>query len=321
MLMAVCHSEKGWNRVEDLASLSELRAETGNVLWAEADVGTLTDQDVALIAEEFSLHELAVEDAIHMRQRPKFETYDGHLFAVFHELVEEDGQFEARQIACFIGDRYVLVLHEGAQRILEVAKERFRRDERPLDSPSFLVYTILDSVVDDYQAKADIVEAQIEELEELVLETPHVSVQKQLYSIKQRLARLRRYVYPGGRLLDRVLDPVYKQPFSDDTRRLFGDVHDHLLRMTDQIRNTEELADAVLDLVRNEQATSLNEINKKLAAWAAIFGVGTLIAGIYGMNFALIPREQTLYGFWFAIGLMAFVSVTLYFFFKRRGWL
>src|SRR5688500_11271259 len=104
MLMAVCHSQEGWNRVEDLASLSDLRSRTGNVLWEEADVKSLTEQEVALIAEEYGLDDLAGEDAIHMRQRPKFETYEGHLFAVFHELIEENEQFEARQIACFIGE-------------------------------------------------------------------------------------------------------------------------------------------------------------------------------------------------------------------------
>ena len=321
MLMAVCHSSDGWSKVGDLASLSDLRTTTGNVLWAEADVKSLDTGEMELIAAEFGLHELAVEDAIHTRQRPKFETYDGHLFAVFHELVEENDQFEAKQIACFIGDRYVLVLHEGAQRALEMSKERFRRDDRPLDNPAFLVYTMLDTVVDDYQTKADEVEAEIEELEELVLGTPHVPVQRQLYSVKQRLARLRRYVLPGARLLDRVLDPNHEQPFSAETRQLFRDVHDHLLRMTDQIKNTDELTDAVLDLVRNEQAIALNEVNKRLAAWAAIFGVGTLIAGVYGMNFALVPREGTLGGFWFAVALMVSTSVVLYFFFKRRGWL
>jgi magnesium transporter len=320
--MAVCHtSEGGWTRVDDLQSLSDLRASAGHVLWAEADVTTLDEEDIRLIAEEFDLHELAVEDAIHTRQRPKYETYDGHLFAVFHELVEEDRQFEARQIACFIGERYVLVLHEGAQRVLEMAKERFRRDDRTMDSPSYLVYTMLDSVVDDYQNKADAVEAEVEELEEVVLAAPDAQVQRQIYSIKQRLARLRRYVLPGERLLNRVLDPAHEQQFSEETRRLFTDVHDHLLRMTDQVRNSDDLAAAMLDLVRGEQGNALNEVNKRLAAWAAIFGAGTLIAGIYGMNFALVPEDQTLFGFWFAVGLMVLTSLLLYFNFKRRDWL
>lgn len=321
MLMAVCHtSEGGWTRVQDLKSLSDLKASAGHVLWAEADVTTLDEDEIRLIAEEFDLHELAVEDAVHTRQRPKFETYEGHLFAVFHELMEEDGQFEARQIACFIGERYVLVLHEGAQRILEIAKERFRSAERTLDSPAYLVYTMLDAVVDDYQLKADGVESEVEELEELVLTAPDIPVQRQLYSIKQRVARLRRYVLPGERLLSRVLDPAHEQPFSEETRRLFTDVHDHLLRMTDQVRNADDLTDAMLDLVRSEQANALNEVNKKLAAWAAIFGAGTLIAGIYGMNFDRMPELDWPLGYPFALGLMAVAMVVAIAWFRRNDW-
>ena len=321
MLMAVCHSSKtGWTRVEDLDSLSDLRVQAGNVLWAEADVSTLTEKEIDVIAEEFGLHQLAVEDAVHTRQRPKIETYDDHLFAVFHQVDEEEDQFEARQIACFIGQRYVLVLHEKADRILEIAKDRFREQGRPMDSPALLLHTMLDTVVDDYQQKADELEGKVEDLEEIVLEKPDAPVQRQLYSLKQRVARLRRYVLPATRLLEWMLGPGAK-PFPIEDDKLFRDIHDHLLRMADQIRNIDELDQAVLDLVRNEQAQSLNEVQKRLAAWAAIFGVGTLIAGIYGMNFALVPRDQTLMGFWFALALMFVASAGLYVYFRRRGWL
>ncbi len=322
MLMAVYHSEAtGWTKVEDLDQLSELRAQAGNVLWAEADVASLTDGDVKTIADEFELHELAVEDAIHTRQRPKFEAYEGHLFGVFHQLDEEDGQFEARQIACFIGERWVVALHDGATRVLDIAKKRFASDRRSFESPSFLVHTMVDVVVDDYQVKADALEAEIEEMEEIVLATPSAPVQRQLYSIKQRVARLRRYVVPGTRALERLLDPAHGRPFSEETTQLFRDVHDHLMRMTDQIKNVDDLSDAVLDLVRGEQANTLNETTRKLTAWAAIFAIDTLIAGIYGMNFSLVPPTGSRLGFWFALALTVVISVGLYAFFKNKKWL
>ncbi|HYI46122.1 MAG TPA: magnesium transporter CorA family protein [Actinomycetota bacterium] len=321
MLMAVCHSSQtGWTEVEELERLSDLRAQAGNVLWAEADVASLTPEDIETIAEEFGLHPLAVEDAINTRQRPKVESYEGHLFIVFHQLDEVDGQLEACQIACFIGDRYVLALHDHADRLLENAKKRFSEEGARLDSPAFLVYTMLDVVVDDYQEKADSLELETEELEELVLASPTAPIQRQLYSTKQRIARLRRYVMPGSRLLEWLLAPSHSL-FSEDSSERFRDIHDHLLRMVDQIRNIDELTDAILNLVRSEQANALNDVNKRLAAWAAIFGVGTFIAGVYGMNFTLVPRDQTLFGFWFAIALMALSSGGLYAYFKRRGWL
>jgi magnesium transporter len=322
MLLAACHSQSnGWTKVDDLSQLSDLREEAGNLLWAEADVADLSDDAVAMIAEEFSLPELAVEDAINPRQRPKVEPYGRVLFIVLHQLDEVDGQLEATQIAAFVGPQFVLTVHAGAGRTLKEAKTRWEENPPEASHESLLLHTLLDVAVDDYQSIADRLESEMEDLEEIVLEKPDAPVQRQLYSLKQRVARLRRYVLPGARILDWVVDPDTRKPFSTETAELFRDVHDHLLRITDQIRNVDELAQAVLDLTQAAQAQRLNEQNRRLAAWAAIFAVDTLIAGIYGMNFELVPEDQELFGFWFAVVLMTVISVGLYAFFKKREWL
>ena len=324
MLTAICHSAKsGWVEVNDLSRLSDLRGESGNVLWAESDVAHLDDKETELIAEEFDLHELAVEDALNTRQRPKLESYENNQFIVFHQLDEEDGQLEATQIACFVGERYLLTIHAGAHRTIDSAKARWRRDigADDLDQPELLLHTLFDVVVDEYQDIADALEADMEELEEIALDTPTARIQRQLYSMKQKLARFRRYVLPASRLLDVSVHPDLQHHLPEETQRLFRDIHDHLLRMTDQIRNIDDLAQAVLDLTQSEQGAQLSQVNKRLSAWAAIFAVETLIAGIYGMNFRLVPADQTLYGFWFAIGLMVVSGVLLFWYFKRRGWI
>lgn len=323
MLMAVCHSaDTGWTKIDDLSKLSDLRAETGNVLWAEADLAHLDPSDVEVIGEEFGLDELAVEDALNTRQRPKLESYESHQFVVFHQLDESDGQLEATQIACFVGPRYLLTLHAGAERTIEAAKQRWRAepDRAALQDPERLLHTLFDVVVDEYQLIADRLEDDMEELEEIALDTPRAPIQRQLYSMKQKVARFRRYVIPAARIvaLDFESDPGEA---ADETRRLFRDIHDHLIRMTEQIRNIDDLSEAVLQLTRSEQATALSEVNKRLSAWAAIFAVGTLIAGVYGMNFVLVPKDQTLFGFWFALGLMVVSGIVLYWYFKRREWL
>jgi magnesium transporter len=321
MLLAVCHSaEKGWTDVEDLSRVSDLRADRNNLVLAEADISRLTEDDVHLIAEEFGLHELAVEDAVHTRQRPKLESYQTHLFIVMHQLDEHNGQLEAVQISCFVGDRYVLTLHAGADRTLEEVKRRWKSAHERND-PSHLVHTLIDVVVDDYQAIADRLENEIEELEETTLTLPDAPIQRQLYSLKQRLARLRRYALPAARLLDWALDPSAEKPFSPQTAALFNDVRDHLLRIADQIRNIDDLSQAVLDLTRSEQAASLNEVTRKLSAWAAIFAVETVIGGVYGMNFVLVPFDGQVEGFWFAVGLMLIAGIGLYVYFKRRDWI
>jgi magnesium transporter len=321
MLMAICHSAAGgWTKVDDLDQLSELRNETGNVLWAEADVENLTHEDVDLIAEEFGLHPLAVEDAMSTRQRPKIESYEGHNFVVFHQLDEEAGQLEASQIACFVGERYVLTIHSGGARTIEAAKKRWgERDQT--EHSSVLLHTLFDVVVDEYQNIADELEQTIEDLEEIALETPRAGLQQQLYRVKQKTSRMRRYVLPMTRLLEWTEDPMGDAHVAEENVPLFRDVHDHLLRITDQVRNIDDLAQAVIDLTQSEQSNLLNEVSKKLSGYAAIFGVLTLIAGIYGMNFKLVPRDQTLYGFWIAIAMMVAAGAGMYFYFKKKDWL
>lgn len=323
MLTAACHSDaSGWAEIEDLSSLSDIRAEPGALVWAEADFATLDDEDVALIAEEFDLHPLAVEDAMKPRQRPKLERYEDHLFMVVHQLDEEDDQLEARQLACFIGRRYLLIVHQDATRMIDEAKQRWRaRPKEAVKGVPFLVHALLDALVDDYQQIADRLELEVEELEEISLMRPEVSVDRQLYSLKQQLARMRRYALPVSRELDWIVNGQARELLPKEITEYFRDVHDHLLRITEQVRNVDDLSQAVLDLQRAEQADALNQINKKLSGWAAIFAVGTLIAGVYGMNFALVPADGSLFGFWFAVILMVVSSIGLYFYFRRKGWL
>lgn len=322
MLMAICHpAHGGWTKVEDLDRLSDLRKESGNVLWAEADVSNLTEEDIHVIAEEFGLHTLAVEDAISTRQRPKIESYEGHRFVVFHQLDEVDGQLEAAQIACFVGDRYVLTIHAGAQRTIETAKKRWRELSSETEHSSTLLHTLFDVVVDEYQVITDKLEQHIEDLEEIALETPTAPLQRQLYAVKQKLSRMRRYVLPATRLLEWIQDPNRAENISDESRPLFRDVHDHLLRIADQVRNIDDLSQAVLDLTRGEQSTLLNQVSKRLSGYAAIFAVLTLIAGIYGMNFKLVPRGDTYFGFWFAVALMLVSGTAMYAYFKKKNWL
>ena len=325
MLMAVCHSQTGtgWAEVVNLDDLSELRKMAGNLLWAEADVKDLTPEDISTIAEEFGLHPLAVEDAVSFRQRPKVEPYADHLFMVVHQLDQIEGQFEAAQLACFIGERYIVTVHHGARRTIDEAKTRWSKGDIPgSEGPSQLVHTLLDVIVDEYQDHADDLEAEVEELEETILTSPTAPIQRQLYSVKQRIARLRRYALPVTRVLDAFVTADESRGVLPDIQEPhFRDIKDHTIRIAEQVKNVDDLSQAVLDLARSEQAAALNENSRKLSAWAAIFAVATLIAGIYGMNFRLVPEDGTLFGFWFAVGLMGLVSAVLYLYFKKRRWL
>jgi magnesium transporter len=323
MLTAIALSEEdGWVEVDDLDKMSELIKTPGMLLWADADIATLTSHDIAVIAEEFGLAALAVEDALHPRQRPKLEAYETHLFAVVHQLDTIDDQLEASQISCFIGRRFILTLHAGGSRSLDETRARCIRSKKLADQGvSFFTHALMDVIVDDYQAIADKLEEDIEELEDTALKDPNAPLQSELYALKQKLARLRRYVLPGERVLAIVLEPDRFNLITKRTGELFRDVHDHSLRIIDQIRNVDDLVNAVIDLQRSEQAAEMNQTTKRLTGWAAIIAVPTFIASVYGMNFELIPNEGELLGFWFALGTMLVSGSSLYVYFKKRGWI
>lgn len=322
MLRAACYSESsGWGEVQELESVSDLRQEEGNLVWAKVDVKDLTTEDIELIIKEFDLPRRAVETAVHLRSRPKIDHFGEVLLAVVHELDEEDGQLEPFQIAAFASEDYLLILHGGAGRLISRAEKNLQQiSEYPAGSLS-LLHVLIDVVVDDYAQTADELEDEVEHMEDIVLETPGAPVQRQLYSLKQRVARFRRFVFPVGRLLDEVADTQTRHILSEKMAALFRDVRDRLLRITDQIRNIDDLAQAVIDFTRSEQDRRLNENSRRLSAWAAIFAVATVIGGIYGMNFQLVPPRDSIEGFWFAIGLMVVLCGGLYVYFRAKKWL
>ena len=182
MLRAISWTkDAGWAELEDLSVISDLCDQSGVRVWADVDIADLKQEDIATIAEEFGLHELAVEDATGAKERPKLEEYDKHLFVVVHQLEEIDGQLEPLQIACFVGTRFVLALHEGAHRSIEETRRRLRGTKGEVwGGSAFLMHTLLDTIVDDYQHIADELEVEIEALEERVLADPRSPAQKAL---------------------------------------------------------------------------------------------------------------------------------------------
>lgn len=324
VLKAACQTNTGeWIQIADLAEISDLTGVAGNVVWAVADVATLSGEDIARIAEEFGLHQLAVDDSIALRQRPKLEAYENHMFAVVHQLDERDGDLTARQIANFIGPRWVITIHEGADGTITETERRFRLSPSAQRGAEMLMHTLLDTLVDSYQALADRLEQEIEDLEETVLAAPDAPVERRLYSLKQHLSRFRRYVLPVARILDRVVEPSGSSTsmITAETSAHFRDVDDHLQRIADQVKNVDDLSNAVVDLNRSAQTQALNEATKRLSAWAAIIAVPTFIASVYGMNFRLFPPDGEPFGFWFALTLMAATGSGLYVYFRRRRWL
>src|SRR5919108_3616337 len=161
--LVLSEDDGSWTEVDSLEKMAELMKQPGMLLWVFADVSDLSADDVMGLTKTFSLHHLAVEDALNTRQRPKLEAYDTHLFAVMHQLDTIDGQLEATQISCFVGRRWVLTLHAGGQRMLgEASKRCFKGTKLADQGPSYIMHNLLDTIIDDYQRIADELENEIE---------------------------------------------------------------------------------------------------------------------------------------------------------------
>jgi magnesium transporter len=326
----LCRSVDGWDEVDDVGKILELRRDPRRIVWAESDVSDATEDDVRQLASGFALDELAVEDALNARQRPKLEAYPGHLLVVVYELEEIEDQLEPRQVAAFIGQGFVIVLHHGASQLMREARSRLTAEEDETPTVDSLLHVLLDSTVDDYEAKSEELAEEVEELEQQALtaaratdsddsDPAELPSQYRLYTVKQQVAMLRRFALPMSRAVERLAHTGSESP--DESELQFRDVEDHLIRLAAQVRSIDDLAAGVLDLTRSIQADTLNDVQKKLSGWAAVFAVPALILGLYGTNIGLDPKWLGHWGVAFLIGLCVASGSAVYVFFKRRDWI
>lgn len=315
MLRAHAFDGTEWQPIDDPEQISD-ELEADRFIWATATASSLGAGGLGLVATELGLDPHAIEDALGGRQRPKFEPYPKHLFIVAHQLDAHDGTVTASQIACFIGERFVLVIHEGAQRTIDGA-ERTLFAATTMDAGGAL-HAVLDPIVDEYEDVANRLEASMTAIEEQPLGERFGEVERTLYDVTRRIAKLRRYVEPAERTMQGILEHEWL-PGAHLVR--LRDVHDHLLRIIDQLRTISDLANATTELLSSIRSNALNEVTKRLTGWAAVIAVPTLVSGIYGMNFALVPHGGRLFGFWFALGIMAVSAGVLYTVLRRKNWI
>jgi magnesium transporter len=285
------------------------------------DVVDPTADEIGALATEFGLDAMAVEDVTEAGQRPKLELYPNHAFLVAYgaNLAEVD---------LFIGKDWVITVRERNRdgNVWEPTTaparcERLATQER---TPGIVVHAILDEIVDGYFDSLDIVEDRIEELENDVFEPPkgvsETEIQQRLFGIRHDLVAFRRKVMPLREVLAALLRGEVTT-VEGPVLLLLQDVYDHLLRAVDTIDTHRELmgnaVDAHLAIISNR----MNEVMKLMTSWGAILLGSTLIAGIYGMNFVHMPELQWRYGYPFALGLMVAMTLTGYWYFRRRGWL
>jgi magnesium transporter len=305
-----------------VADISEYLKDGSSCVWL--DYCEPTKADLATIVEEFQLHPLAVEDAVNEHQRPKLDRYDSHLFlsAYSAQLDTASGELRTREIGAFVTPHALITVRKDEGVPIDSMLARWDESkELATHGVSFLLWGLLDALVDGHFEAVQSLDTEIEALEDLLfVETRgNTEVQRRSFELRKSLVLLRRVVLPMREVvnslmrrdlhvLDQALAPYYQ------------DVYDHVLRATEWTESLRDLVTTILETNLTIQGNRMNLVMKKVTSWAAIIAVPTAITGFYGQNVPF-PGFAAHWGFWFSTTLIIVMSVALYWTFRRRDWL
>jgi magnesium transporter len=304
-----------------LERIDEYLARDGAFIW----LGLYEPSEELLkeVQRRFGLHDLAIEDAHLAHQRAKLEQYGDGLFTVLRTAsLAADCHVEFGETHIFVGRNYVVTVRHGSMKSHVGLRARCEASPALLTKgPAYVLYALMDFVVDQYFPIAHALEEELESLEEQIFgETKDRHITSRIYTLKRDLISLKRAVSPLIEVANRLMR--WENPtIPEATRVYFRDIYDHVLKINETIDSQRELLNTALEANLSLIAVSQNDDTKRLAAWAAIIAVPTMIAGIYGMNFANMPEIRSPWGYPFSLTLMAVICVVLYWRFKRAGWL
>lgn len=303
-----------------VADISEYLARDDTFVWVA--LRDASADELAEMKDEFGLHELAVEDAQRGHQRPKIEEYGDSLFVVVKTVEMTDNELQIGEIDVFVGDNYVLSSRQHSSHGFLGVRARAEREPHLLQyGAGFVLYALMDAAVDRYFPVVEAFEAELEQIEDRIFtqSSQRANIER-LYELKRKVMLLRHCVVPlqdavgklhGGRVPTMCVG----------TQEYFRDVQDHLARISTTLDSIRDTIGTAIQVNLSLVALDEGEVNKRLAAWAAIFAVLTAFAGIWGMNFKNMPELDWYYGYPVALAMMFGTSFYLYRKFRRSGWL
>jgi len=301
--------------------ISTYLARPGCFVWVA--LRDTNDAELAEMQEEFGLHPLAVEDARHGHQRPKIEEYGDSLFVVVNTIEVEGDDLRAGEVHVFAGRNYILTVRHRTERGFQDVRARAEREPDLLKYGSgYVLYALMDAIVDRYFPVLDAVEMELEKLEGRLF-TPGASPRENieaLYYVKQKLTTMKHATSPlqenAGKLYGGRVPSVCA-----GLGEYFRDVYDHLVRINQSIDAARDTVNTAIQVALAMVATGQGEITRRLAAYAALVAVPTMIAGIYGMNFRHMPELDWPVGYPLAIAAMAGIDAVLFWRFRKAGWI
>jgi magnesium transporter len=272
--------------------------------------------------EEFGLHPLAVEDALNAHQRPKIELYGESLFLVLQTAQAVKGHIAFGETHVFVGPRYLLTVRHGASLSFTPARERCERNTELMKlGPSYGMYAVLDSVVDNYFPIVEEFQSELNELEkDIFAETYSRDTIHRLYELKRDLTQMRLAVSPMQDMLNQLMS-FHPTLVREEVRLYLRDVYDHVIRVNEATDTMREMLTAAMSVNLSLVTVAQGEIVKRLAGWAALLAAPTLLTSWYGMNFHHMPELDGRYSYWIMIAVTIAICVGLYKVLRRARWL
>ncbi len=292
------------------------------VVWIDATDPSF--EEIDKLGKLFQFHPLSIEDAHKRHQRPKIDQYDTYFFIVFYAMAIVDESVEAEEIAFFVGERYVVTMHQLPLTVLGDVQQRWTRNSMSanagVESSGILLYSILDAIVDDYFPIIDYFGDELERLEEEIFATDDLDAQRKIFSMKRNLLSMRKLLGPERDVMNVLVRR--DTPIFEITIVLYmQDVYDHILRVSDALDTYRDIVTGALDAYLSITSNRLNVVMKRMTASSIILMTVTIVASIYGLNFKHMPELDWRLGYPMALGIMAGAAGTLIYLFKKIDYL
>ncbi|MBE2225966.1 MAG: magnesium/cobalt transporter CorA [Ignavibacteria bacterium] len=294
-----------------------------SISWIDVE-GIHDAEMVQKIAAAISLHPLVVEDILNVEQRAKMEEYDGYIYLVlkmFH-LGKKSSEIIPEQVSIILAKNYVVTFQEGIEGdTFHEIRTRIRNNKGIINNMTsdYLVYSLIDSIIDSYFSILEVFGERIEHLEEELVNNPQKRTLTEIYRIKREMLYIRKSIWPLREAISR-LERGESELVSRNTHLYLRDVYDHTINVLDTIETYRDMLSGMIDIYLSSISNRLNETMKYLALISTIFIPMTFIATVYGMNFEIMPELKWAQGYWFALGLMLTMGLGFYIYFKRKKW-
>ncbi len=294
--------------------------EKGDFVWIGFQEPT--EHDLRTLQAQFGLHELAIEDALNAHQVPKLEIYGDSLFVVLRTAALQDHRVAFGETHIFVGTDYIISVRHGASQSYLPVRSRCEAAPKLLaHGVDYVLHALLDFVVDNYMPVVDAAVEEVDAIEERLLQDRigRADIER-IYELRRELVRLRRVSAPMVEVCSRLRH--IELPFIDKNMRpYFKDVLDHVVRVNETIDGLREVLSFAFEAAHLLESSRQGEVSRKFAGWAAILAVPTAIAGIYGMNFDIMPELHWRYGYFMALALIFGAAGLLFWRFRRAGWI